>query len=176
MNVCKLMNLRKQINVIVVFLLLFFTVACGETTKTNDTATDTTGSAESSHIADIIRNPITANEQNLDTSQLARMVFKEQAFDFGEVDAGAVLQHTFTFTNEGAVPLVISDVRSTCGCTVADWPRQPIMPGATGAVPVTFDTKNKNGKQNKPITITANTYPNKTIIHMNGRVFGKEKE
>ena len=104
------------------------------------------------------------------------MAFEEKAFDFGEVDAGAVLKHTFSFTNTGAVPLIIGDVRSTCGCTVADWPRHPILPGKVGKIPVSFDTKNKNGRQSKPITITANTYPNKTVIYMNGRVFGKEKE
>ncbi|MEL7219779.1 MAG: DUF1573 domain-containing protein [Bacteroidota bacterium] len=129
-----------------------------------------------SEIADIIRNPVTANQDSIDTSTLARLSFEEEIFEFGEVDAGAVIKHTFTFSNEGAVPLIITDVRSTCGCTVASWPTQPIPPGGAEKIPVTFDTKNKNGYQSKPITITANTYPNKTTIYMNGRVSGVEKK
>jgi hypothetical protein len=130
---------------------------------------------EGENVADIIRNPVTANEQAVDTSELARMVFAEEVFDFGEVDAGAVVNHTFTFTNAGKVPLVISDVRSTCGCTVAEWPKTPISPGQQGKIPVRFDTKNKTGVQGKPITITANTYPSKTVIYLNGKVFGEAK-
>jgi hypothetical protein len=170
------MSWLNNFNGIIYFLLLpIVLVGCEANTDTKEPMESNEITTESG-IADIIRNPVTANEETVDTSALAQLTFTEKSFDFGEVDAGAVLQHTFSFTNTGAVPLIIRDVRSTCGCTVADWPRRPIEPGGRGEIPVTFDTKNKNGRQSKPITITTNTYPNKTTIYMNGRVYGKEKE
>ena len=153
--------------------ILFCTLACGSDSPTNDSS-ESVGISGDGSVADIIRIPVTANEDSVDLSQLAKLVFEEDAFDFGEVDAGAVLEHTFTFTNEGVVPLIITDVRSTCGCTVADWPRNAIPPGKSGEIPVKFDTKNKNGRQSKPVTITANTYPSKSVIYMNVRVYGTD--
>jgi len=152
---------------------LFTTGCTGQ--DANEKKVEGISTVEGENNADIIRNPVTASEQVVDTSELARLVFAEEVFDFGEVDAGAVVNHTFTFTNAGKVPLVISDVRSTCGCTVAEWPKMPISPGQQGAIPVRFDTKNKAGVQGKPITITANTYPAKIVIYLNGKVYGEAK-
>ncbi|MCB0639374.1 MAG: DUF1573 domain-containing protein [Lewinella sp.] len=121
-------------------------------------------------ISAIVRNPVTANQTEVDTSQLARFAFAETIADFGEIDEGGTVTHTFEFTNTGAVALLISDVRSTCGCTVADWPRQPIPPGERGAIEARFDTKNKPGRQSKPVIITANTFPAQTKVYLEGFV------
>jgi hypothetical protein len=121
-------------------------------------------------ISAIVRNPVSADATEVDTSQLARFSFAEEIFDFGEIDEGGVVQHTFSFTNTGAVALLISDVRSTCGCTVADWPRQPVAPGETGTIQARFDTRNKPGRQSKPIIITANTFPAQTRVYLEGFV------
>lgn len=146
-------------------------LACNESNsaqENNNRAEDIEGG-----IAEIIRNPVTADQEEIDTSNIAKIVFAESSYEFSRVDAGAVVTYDFTFTNEGKVPLIISDVRSTCGCTVADWPKTPIAPGKGGVIPVRFDTKNKSGRQNKPITITANTIPAKTVVYLNGQVDGE---
>ncbi len=124
-------------------------------------------------IAEMVRNPVSA-DQEVDTTQLARIAFEEEVFQFGEVDEGAVIEHNFQFVNTGAVPLIISDVRSTCGCTVADWPKEPLAPGEQGEIEVRFDTKNKKGGQEKPVTITANTFPAKTQVYLRGQVHSTE--
>lgn len=155
-------------------MLLLAMLACTKTDNTEGKAVvgiETDGS----QIADIIRNPVSAQSAEVDTTQLARFQFSEERFNFGEVDEGAVIEHEFRFTNAGQVPLVISDVRTTCGCTVADYPRDPILPGAGGAIRASFDTKNKPGRQSKPITITANTYPAKMQLHLDGFVYGAEE-
>lgn len=126
--------------------------------------------ADEGSISAIVRNPVSADQKEVDTSQVARMTFEEEIHDFGEIDEGALVTHTFSFTNTGAVALVISDVRSTCGCTVADWPREPISPGGEGAITARFDTKNKTGRQSKPIIITANTFPAQTRVYVEGYV------
>lgn len=119
--------------------------------------------------ADLIRNPVSA-DGSVDSTEVARIVFDETIHDFGAVDAGAVVSHEFEFTNVGSVPLIISDARSTCGCTVPEWPKSPIAPGQKGTILVKFDTKNKEGVQQKPVTITANTFPANTQIFLKGEV------
>lgn len=119
--------------------------------------------------AELIRNPVSV-EGTADTINVAKLAFAEPVFNFGTVKAGEVVNKTFTFTNTGKVPLVITDARSTCGCTVADYPEHLILPGKKGKVTVNFDTKNKSGKQHKPVTLTANTYPATTQVIMKGIV------
>lgn len=125
---------------------------------------------DSSHsYADIIRNPISASKP-LDTVNIAKMSFADTAYHFGTVKSGQTITRSFEFVNTGKVPLVIQDARSTCGCTVPSWPKDAIAPGVKGIIKVVFNTENKVGAQNKPITITANTYPNETVLYMTGQV------
>lgn len=123
--------------------------------------------------AEMIRNPISAKGLQ-DTINLPKIEFAETAFDFGTVNEGDKITHIFKFTNTGKIPLLISDVRSTCGCTVPKWPEEAIPPGAENKISVVFDTDGKKEKQHKPITITANTYPSKTILSLDGFVTPKK--
>ena len=70
---------------------------------------------------------------------------------------GEIVSHVFKFTNTGEAPLVISKATAACGCTVPQWPKQPIPVGGSGEIKVQFDSSNKPGMQNKVVTITANT-------------------
>lgn len=124
--------------------------------------------------ADIIRNPVSANEPE-DTVNVAKMVFEETSYDFGSVKEGSEIEHIYHFQNTGKIPLVISNAKSTCGCTVPDWPKDPIAPGRKGKIKVLFKTKGKKGNQMKPVTITANTYPRNTVVHISGEVLHTEK-
>lgn len=119
--------------------------------------------------ADIIRSPVSAQAPT-DTINVAKMSFEEPTFDFGSVREGTVVEHTFAFTNTGKKPLLISNARSTCGCTVPDWPKEPIMPGKSGVIQVRFNTENKAKEQVKPVTITANTYPATNKVYLQGFV------
>ncbi|MEL6142521.1 MAG: DUF1573 domain-containing protein, partial [Bacteroidota bacterium] len=92
------------------------------------------------------------------------------SYNFGTVKAGELINRDFSFVNTGKVPLLITDARSTCGCTVADWPKDAVQPGERGNISVVFDTKNKKGNQNKAITITANTFPAATKLRVLGTV------
>lgn len=120
-------------------------------------------------ISSIIRSPVSA-DGTVDTMNVAKMVFEAPIFDFGEVDEGAVIKHEFKFTNTGKVPLVIQNAHSTCGCTIPDWPKDLIAPGQSGVIKVEFNTKGKVEFQEKPVIITANTYPNVTQVYLKGIV------
>ena len=98
------------------------------------------------------------------------MEFEEKTFDFGTITEGEMVSHTYSFTNTGENPLVLNGARGSCGCTVPSWPREPIGPGESADITVEFNSKNKVGKRNQTVTITANTEPNQTIINLTGEV------
>lgn len=101
---------------------------------------------------------------------LTELKFNEEEFDFGNITAGEQVTHVFKFKNTGKEPLVISNAKGSCGCTVPKWPKEPIAPGKSGEIEVKFDSKNKTGKQTKNVTITANTEPANTILKISADV------
>lgn len=125
--------------------------------------------------AAIIRSPVDGNAEEADTSTAATMTFEEIEHLFGEVKEGTIVKHDFPFVNTGKVPLLITKARSTCGCTVPSYPDEPIAPGESGIISVAFDTKNKYGRQRKPVTIVANTYPAFTTIYVDGTVLNEKQ-
>ncbi|MEM9545277.1 MAG: DUF1573 domain-containing protein, partial [Bacteroidota bacterium] len=98
----------------------------------------------------------------------------EDTYDFGEVPEGEKVVHTYKFKNTGKEPLVISNAKGSCGCTVPEWPREPIPVGGSGEIRVQFDSKGKGkvggGSQSKKVTITANTDPANTFLTIKGIV------
>ncbi len=98
--------------------------------------------------------------------------FEETEFDFGTVQEGQKVSHTYKFKNTGKEPLVLSDAKGSCGCTVPKWPREPIAPGATGEIVVEFNTQGKAGNRNQKVTLTANTNPPQTFLSLKGVVAG----
>ena len=153
---------------IYILLIPLGLMACGGT-DAPDGAFQEIDTGESLANSAIVRLPVSA-DGTVDTVNVAKLSFAETSFDFGTVREGAVVEHRFQFTNTGKVPLLISNARSTCGCTIPDWPRQPIAPGGTGVIPVRFDTENKTEGQRTPVMITANTYPALTEVTLIGRV------
>ena len=83
--------------------------------------------------------------------------FSEYEWDFGTINEGDKVEHTFTFTNTGDNPLVLEKCKGSCGCTVPTCPKEPIPPGGTGEIGVVFNSKGKKNKQTKRVTITCNT-------------------
>ncbi len=96
--------------------------------------------------------------------------FSEEVHDFGTIKDGDVVEHIFEFTNDGEAPLIISDAKGSCGCTVPEWPKEPIAVGDKGEIKVKFNSKNKPGIQNKTVTITANTWPETTRLKIQANV------
>jgi uncharacterized cupredoxin-like copper-binding protein len=162
-------------NYIILLLALFLLSACQEEKKSTE------GKAEKSvkeiksadKISSIIRNPVTA-DNNMDTVNVAKITFDQTTYDFGTVKEGAEVEHTFSFTNTGKVNLLISNAKSTCGCTVPKWPDYPIAPGKSDKIKVVFKTAGKKDFQNKPVTIFANTFPNETKVYIKGNVIAAE--
>ena len=111
---------------------------------------------------------------NVPTGPTTTIAFSETTFDFGEVDEGEKVSHVYKFTNTGNEPLVISNAKGSCGCTVPKWPKDPIAVGESGEILVEFNSKGKPGKQTKRVTVTANTNPAQSFLTITGQVKKKE--
>ncbi|HKL35366.1 MAG TPA: DUF1573 domain-containing protein [Salegentibacter sp.] len=101
-------------------------------------------------------NVESAAERDAQATVYPKMEFEESEHDFGNIPKGENVEHTFTFTNTGQAPLVITNARSTCGCTVPSYTREPIQPGETGEMLVKFNGSG-NGQVTKTVTVSANT-------------------
>jgi len=100
------------------------------------------------------------------TGPTTTVKFEEYAHDFGMLNEGDKVYHKFKFKNTGTTPLIIENARGSCGCTVPQWPREPIAPGESGEIEVSYDSKNRKGKQTKSVSITANTEPRITKLNI----------
>ena len=99
----------------------------------------------------------------------AEISFEKEVHDYGVMEQNGNGQCEFVFTNTGTEPLLITNARGSCGCTVPDWPREPIAPGASSAIKVKYDTK-RIGLINKSVTITSNGETSTKIIRIKGEV------
>lgn len=118
-----------------------------------------------------------AAEQDAKATELPVMKFTEQEFDFGTINEGDVAEHTFSFTNTGKSPLIITNAKGSCGCTVPTYPRNtPIAPGETGDILVKFNSKGKPGDNTKTVTISANTETGTERLKIKAKVTPAPKE
>jgi len=90
--------------------------------------------------------------------------FDTEFYDFGEVKNGDTVYHTFNFINKGSAPLVIYDISTSCGCTVANWTNKPVLPKQRGSVRIQFSKLNDLGLRKKIIVIKANTKDPYTVL------------
>lgn len=118
---------------------------------------------------DIIQNTASASESS-QSEAVPEFEFEEEVYEFGEVSQGEKVEKTFTFRNIGGAPLIISDAKGSCGCTVPQYPRDPIPPGGEGIIKVIFDSNGKKGKVHNTVTLVANTVPNKKVLAIKGNV------
>jgi uncharacterized protein (DUF58 family) len=110
-----------------------------------------------------------------DQASGAVITFKEKSVDFGDIVQGAKVEHTFVLTNSGTVPLVISNVAATCGCTVPSWPKEPVAPGKTAEIKVSFNSAGKMGQQNSVVRIYSNASEPIEKISLISNVLPKSK-
>ncbi|MEO8085632.1 MAG: DUF1573 domain-containing protein [Bacteroidota bacterium] len=112
----------------------------------------------------------TLNNVGNENPGLPSFKFTEEEFNFGTIMQGDKIQHDFEFVNTGKDPLIISNAAGSCGCTVPEWPKEPIMGGAKGILKVTFNSAGKQGMQDKTVTLTSNAKQNPMVIHLKGNV------
>lgn len=107
-------------------------------------------------------------------SQKAKIDFEKTAHDFGIIsETGGPAVYDFVFKNTGDAPLILNSVRASCGCTTPSWSRQPIAPGETGSIKVSFDPRHRPGRFNKSITVNSNASTPVSSLSIQGTVSAK---
>lgn len=101
--------------------------------------------------------------------------FESTVIDYGEIAANSDGNRVFKFKNIGKSPLIISNVKGSCGCTVPTKPEEPIMPGETGEIKVKYAT-NRIGPFSKTVTITSNAYEPTLVLKIKGRVLEQQAD
>lgn len=104
-----------------------------------------------------------------------KISFDKSVHDYGTLFVGGDGNCEFEFTNTGKEPLILSSVRSSCGCTVPSWPREPILPGKTEKIKVKYDT-NRMGPINKSITVMSNAVNSTEVLRISGNITKKPEE
>jgi hypothetical protein len=171
------MNMLKNLFAALILVGSMAMIACqGDTKDARDQANATPASSEvvaqpatGDNAAQQAANAVAAENQ-VPTGPTTTVVYEHTDFDFGSVKEGEKVKHTFKFKNTGTEPLIISNAKGSCGCTVPKWPSEPVAPGATSQIDVEFDSKGKPGKQTKRVTVTANTVPAQMFLNISGNV------
>ncbi len=149
---------------IIISFLLFFSCQNEGSDRSMEEIKDPSGT-----YSDLIRMPI-SSDGTIDTVNIAKFEFDEKIKTFNDINEGEKVEVEYKFRNVGKSPLLITSAKSTCGCTVPEFPKEPIAPGDSSSIKVKFDSENRPGFQTKPITILANTFPNKTELTLEGQV------
>lgn len=96
--------------------------------------------------------------------------FEEEEHDFGEIKQNTQNEKIFSFKNTGDKPLLIQNAKGSCGCTVPEYPKEPIPPGQESEIKVVYSPGEQKNQQTKTVTITANTEPKTTILRIKANV------
>lgn len=112
-------------------------------------------------------------EIQVENPNTAEISFEQETINYGEIEQGANGVREFKFTNTGKSPLIISNARGSCGCTVPTWPKEPIKPGESGVIKVKYDTK-RVGPINKSVTITSNAKTATKVLKIKGTVLAAQ--
>lgn len=142
--------MKRTVTALSVIALLFISMSCKEKATTKI-------------VAD---NVETATERDEVARKIPVMSFDKSEHDFGQIVQGTPQETIFAFTNTGDAPLIITDAKSSCGCTVPQYPKNtPIAPGASGEMVVKFNGAGQN-QVTKTITVTANTQKGSELLRI----------
>jgi hypothetical protein len=117
-------------------------------------------------------NSQSASAENV-TAALERapeVTFEKMAHDFGPILSGEKVAYNFRFTNTGNAPLIIISTRSGCGCTVGDYPKEPIPPGGEARVKVMFNSAGRRGFQSESVRVVTNATPQEYLLRITAEV------
>ncbi len=118
-------------------------------------------------------NVATAEARDAESGKFSAITFEESSFDFGTIDQGTNVEHVFKFKNTGEAPLMIVNAKSSCGCTVPEYPKEAIAPGAEGQLLVKFNGSGQN-QVSKTVTLTTNTKAGTETLTIKAFVTPKE--
>lgn len=117
---------------------------------------------------------ISEGENGSKKNSLPEIKFEEELHDFGKITQGEKVSYAFVFTNTGKTNLIISSAAGSCGCTVPEYPKEPILPGQKGKINVVFSSEGRSGLQEKTITMVTNCEPSTRTIKIRTEIIVPE--
>ncbi|MGO2101958.1 MAG: DUF1573 domain-containing protein [Psychroflexus halocasei] len=118
----------------------------------------------------------TASASDSQQQKHPKLVFNDMVHDFGTINEGDVVEHDFTFKNEGDAPLIITNARASCGCTVPEYPKnKTIAPGDEGKMTIRFNSSGRPNQQMKSIRVSSNTEKGQETLRIKAFVTPKNK-
>lgn len=172
--------LRKTVSLLVVSLFLSIT-ACKDNGSAKISDEDMKQFESEKVIADTekaMTNIAPANEANQVSKPVdgkyPKVQLNKMEHDFGTITAGDKVETEFIVKNIGEADLIIIDAVGSCGCTVPDKPKEPIKPGSSAPIKVSFDSTGKSGQQSKTVTLTTNTELGKENFTIKANILPKE--
>jgi Protein of unknown function (DUF1573) len=158
--------MKIKFNLVVLAALLALTTACKkENVNDKEVLLDSTSVQRPEAV-----ETATPTAQVPTDGKYPAMTFQKEEHDFGTIKQGDKVSTDFQFKNTGEADLIITSARGSCGCTVPDYPKTPIKPGETGNIKVSFDSKGKQGKTSKTVTILCNTQEENKILKINANI------
>ena len=127
------------------------------------------GNGNSDVDTSVINNPNTASGVDKD-AKIPIIKFDKMQHDFGRLSKGEMVSYSFRFTNTVKANLLVKECTATCGCTVADFPKNEIKPGEQGFITVSFNSANKHGQQIQTVTVGTNAQPSRYILKITAQV------
>ena len=144
-----------------IFLVLIILASCANNQKQKITA-------------DLVKSPLTADKNAKEVS-MPIIEIENDVYNFIEVIEGESVSADFLIKNTGDAPLLIRSAKGSCGCTVPQWPKEPILAGDKSIIQVTFNSAGKLGNQNKTVTLVTNAIPSTKVLTIKGNVIVPEK-
>mgnify|MGYP001330773635 CR=1 FL=1 len=135
-------------------IILFFLLSCNNV---------------SDNSLEIINHPISSDNKEKDLI-IPVIELDNDTYDFGEIKQGEFIDIEFSLKNTGNAPLLIRNAKGSCGCTVPDWPRNPVDPGSSTIIKVRFNSEGKQGYQNKKVTLITNALPSTRVLTIKGNI------
>jgi len=150
--------MRKKIGVGIVFAAFMLLSACSEDSKENSNDTSMVAS------------------DSIATKALTTIAFADTVHEFGTIKEGEKVSYIFKYKNTGENPLILEDVRPSCGCTLPEWTKDPIAPGEEGLIKVVYNSEGRPGEFHKTITVIANTPAEVALLKIQGKVTPKNPD
>ncbi|MBI3519276.1 MAG: DUF1573 domain-containing protein [Bacteroidetes bacterium] len=124
------------------------------------------------HSTEISTNDVmnTKSAEGTTNADLPDIKFEEESHDFGRITQGEKVAYGFKFKNTGGANLIISSANGSCGCTVPEYPKKPILPGEEATVNVVFSSEGKSGMVEKSVTLVTNCEPSTKIIYIKANI------
>ena len=122
----------------------------------------------------VLNNPSTLKDEK---TEVPEIYFNKQEIDLGELIQGDIMEVSYQFENRGEAPLIISEVKGSCGCTVMKgYPKEPIAPGEGGTIQVQYNSTNKQGQQKAAITLATNARPATRVLYITANVLTPDEK